>query len=74
MIQLLIVDISIRGFFDPLSAAGEGGKGSIINALKGGETKEAIYLYKFLFEALLRCKVKHSRSTKPDITSDINSA
>ena len=74
MIQLFIVDISIRGFFELLSAAGVGGKGSIINALKGGETKEAIYLYKFLFESLRRCKVKHSRSTKPDITSDITSA
>ena len=54
MIQLFIVDISIRGFFELSSAAGVGGKGSIINALKGGETKEAIYLYKFLFESLRR--------------------
>ena len=46
-----------------LSSAGLGGKGTIKKALKGRDTKEAIYLYKLLFEAFLRSKVEHLKKS-----------
>ena len=42
------------GIVELLSSAGLGDKGTIKKALKGGDTKEAIYLYKLLLEAILR--------------------
>ena len=40
--------------------SGIGGKGTIINALSGGDVKQAIlYLRKLIFEAIIRTKVKH---------------
>ena len=48
-----------------LSSAGLGGKGTIKKALKGGDTKLAISLYKILFEAFLRYKIEYLKSTDP---------
>ena len=66
------------------SSAVRGGKGTIKKSLKGGDTKEEIYLHKLLFEAFLRSKVEHLKnsnvllSTVPEIPdicqSDIDSA
>ena len=38
--------------------SGIGGKGTITNALSGGDVKQTIYLYKLIFEAVIRTKVK----------------
>ena len=67
-----------------LSSAGLGDKGTIKKALKRGDAKEAIYLYRSLFEAFLRSKVEHLKNSNvllptvpeiPDICqSDIDSA
>ena len=72
------------GIVELLSSAGLGGKGTIKKALKGGDTKEALYLHKLLSEAFLRSKVEYLKksnmllSTVPDISdicqSDIDSA
>ena len=35
------------------------GEGAITNALSDGDVKEAIYLHKLIFEAIIRRKVKH---------------
>ena len=66
------------------SSAVRGGKGTIKKSLKGGDTKEEIYLYKLLFEAFLRSKAEHLKNSNvllptvpeiPDICqSDIDSA
>ena len=66
------------------SSAVLGGKGTIKKPLKGGDTKEEIYLYKLLFEAFLRSKAEHLKNSNvllptvpeiPDICqSDIDSA
>ena len=37
-----------------------GGEGTNKNALTGGDVKQAIYLHKLIFEAIIRTKVKHS--------------
>ena len=39
--------------------SGIGGKGTITNALGGGNVKQAIYLHKLIFKAIVRTKVKH---------------
>ena len=52
------------GIVELLSLAGLGGKGTIKKALEGGDTKEAIHLYKLLFEAFLGSKVKHLKKSK----------
>ena len=39
--------------------SGIGGEGTITNALSGGDVKQAIYLHKLIFEAIVRTKVKH---------------
>ena len=72
------------GIAELLSSARLGGKSTIRKALKGGDTKEAIYLYKLLLEAFLRSKVEHLKRsnvllpTVPEIPdmcqSDIDSA
>lgn len=66
MIQTVYSRFKYAGIVELLSAAGLGGKWSIIKALKGGDTKEIIYLCKFLFEALLWYKVEYLRSTQPE--------
>ena len=38
--------------------SGIGGKGTITNALIGGDVKQTIYLHKLIFEAVIRTKVK----------------
>ena len=38
--------------------SGIGGKGTITNALSGGDVKQTIYLHKLIFEAVIRTKVK----------------
>ena len=35
------------------------GEGSIVNALSGGDVKQAIYLHKLMFEAILCMEIKH---------------
>lgn len=66
MIQSVYSQFKYEGIVELLSAAGLGGKWSIIKALKGGDTKEIIYLCKFLFEALLWYKSEYLRSTQPE--------
>lgn len=66
MIQTIYSRFKYAGIVELLSAARLWGKWSIIKALKGGDTNETIYLYKFLFEALLWCKVEYLRSTQPE--------
>ena len=39
--------------------SGIGGEGTITNALRGGDVKQALYLHKLIFEAIIRTKVKH---------------
>ena len=39
--------------------SGIGGEGTVTNALSGGDVKQAIYLHKLIFEAIVRTKVKH---------------
>ena len=39
--------------------SGIGGEGTITNALSVGDVKQAIYLHKLIFEAIIRTKVKH---------------
>ena len=51
------------GIIKLLSSAGLGGKGTIKKVLKGGDTKEAIYLCKLLFEVFLRSKVEHLKKS-----------
>ena len=36
-----------------------GGEYTITNALSGGDVKQAIYLHKLIFEAIIRTEVKH---------------
>ena len=40
------------------------GEGSIVNALSGGDVKQAIYLHKLMFEAILRVEIKHCKYIK----------
>ena len=47
------------GFVKLLAEVGLGGEGSIKKALKGGDVKEGVRLYKLLFEAILRSKIKY---------------
>ena len=72
------------GIVELFSSSELGGKGTIKKALKVGDTKEVIYLYKLLFETFLRSKVEHLKKSNellptvpeiPDICqSDIDSA
>ena len=39
--------------------SGIGKEGIITNALSGGDVKQAIYIHKLIFEAIIRTKVKH---------------
>ena len=39
--------------------SGINGEGTITNALSGSDFKQAIYLHKLIFEAIIRTKVKH---------------
>ena len=84
MIRMICSRFKHAGIVEFLSSAGLGCKGTTKKALKGGDTKEAIYLYKLLFEAFLRSKVEHLKKSNvllptvseiPDICqSDIDSA
>ena len=47
------------GFVKLLAEVGIGGEGTIKKALNGGDVKEGVRLYKLLFEAVLRSKVKY---------------
>ena len=51
------------GLVELLSTVGLGGKGTIQNALKGGDVKYGIYLHKLLFEAIARSKIHHAIKT-----------
>ena len=51
------------GLVELLSRVGLGGKGTIQNALKGGDVKYGIYLHKLLFEAIARSKIHHAIKT-----------
>ena len=42
-----------------LAYSGIGGEGTITNALSGGDPKHAMYPRIFIFEAIIRTKVKH---------------
>ena len=42
-----------------LAYSGIGGEGTITNALSGGDAKHAMYPRIFIFEAIIRTKVKH---------------
>ena len=84
MIRTIYSRFKHAGIVEHLSSAGLTGKGTIKKALKGGDTKEAICLYKLLFEAFLRSKVEHLKKSNmllptvpenPDVCqSDIDSA
>ena len=84
MIRTIYSRFKHAGIVELLSSAGLAGKGTIRKALKGGDTKEAIYLSKLLLEAFLRSKVEHLKRsnvllpTVPEIPnicqSDIDSA
>ena len=39
--------------------SGIGGEGTVTNALRGGDVKQAIYLHELIFEAIIRTEVKH---------------
>ena len=47
------------GIVQWLVLSGIGSEGTITNALSGGDVKQAIYLHKLIFEAVIRTKVKH---------------
>ena len=51
------------GLVELLSRVGLGGKGTIQNAVKGGDVKYGIYLHKLLFEAIARSKIHHAIKT-----------
>ena len=40
--------------------SGIGDEGTVTNALSDGDVKQAIYLHKLIFEAIIHTKVKHS--------------
>ena len=63
MIRTIYSRFKHAGIVEILSSAGLVGKGTIKKALKGGDTKEEIYLYKLLFEAFLRSKLKHLKNS-----------
>ena len=73
MIRMICSPFKHAGIVELLSSAGLGYKGTIKKALKGGDTKEAIYLYKLLFEAFLRSKVEHLKKSNvllPTVSTD----
>ena len=39
--------------------SGIGGEGTTTNVLSDGDVKQAIYLHKLIYEAIIRTKVKH---------------
>ena len=39
--------------------SGIGDEGTVTNALSDGDVKQAMYLHKLIFEAIIRTKVKH---------------
>ena len=49
-----------------MSSVGSGGKGTIINALRGGDVKYGIYLHKLLFEDHHLLETDNSISEKFD--------
>ena len=53
MIQTIYSRFKYAGIVERLSAARLGGKWSIIKALKGGDKKETVYLYKFFLSITL---------------------
>ena len=62
------------GIVQLLSSSGLGGLGTVKKALSGGDVKEAINIYKKLYEALLRSKIEFLESTDSDnanITSNL---
>ena len=65
MIRTIFSRFKNAGIVELLSSAGLGGKGTITKALKGGDTKEGIFLYKLLFEAFIRFKIEHLKLEKP---------
>ena len=67
MIRTIFSRYKNAGIVELLSAAGLGGRGTIINALQGGDTKVAISLCKMLFEALLRYKIQFLRTAIPEL-------
>ena len=70
MIRTIFSRFKNVGIVELLSASGLGGKGTIVNALNGGDTKQAITLYKILFEALLRYKIEFLRTSAPESIHD----
>ena len=61
------------GFPELLSEVGLGGSGTIEKALKGGDVKEGIRYYKFLFEAVYRikldaCGIDNNLENSPDVS------
>ena len=65
MIRTIFSRFKNAGIVELVSSAGLGGKGTIKKALNGGDTKQAIFLYKLLFEALMRYKIEHLKSEDP---------
>ena len=65
MIRTIYSQFKNSGIVEVLSSAGLGGEGTIQKYLKGGDTKQAIYLYKLLYEALMRYKIEHFKRTDP---------
>lgn len=52
------------GFINSLFYSGCSGEGTIINALRGGEVKHGIQLYKFICEAIFRNKLPYRTSNQ----------
>ena len=63
MVRTIYSRFKHAGIIKLFSSAGLGGKSTIKKVLKGGDTKEAIFLCKLLFEAFLRSKVEHLKKS-----------
>ena len=50
---------TFTGIVEWLVYSGIGGESTVTNALSGCDFKQAIYLHKLIFEAIIRTKVKH---------------
>ena len=55
-----------------LSRVGLGGKGTLQNALKGGDVKYGMYHHKLLFEATTRSKIHHAIKTDEIFSEQID--